>query len=109
MALGVLLGRAVPRLVPRARSAESRNDINSDSGRLDADDVSGSGEGALRAHRKSVPQSQSTGDFLGAELGHWAAIDVRAGDLFFTRVSRIHGGANPDWTRTMYHDGRVER
>ena len=110
MALGIALGRAVPGTGARTQPPERRNNFDSDSRGLDPDDVSAAGKGTLRAHRRSVPQSQSAGDFAVAELGHWSGADVCAGDHFPARISGIHGGLDPDRTGAMYRHGDcVER
>jgi ACR3 family arsenite transporter len=94
MGLGVALGFLAPGFTD-ARPHERGHHVDPHRGRPDPDDVPAAGEGPLRGARQGLPRQAGARALAGAELGHRAAVDVRARGALLARQARVHARPHP--------------
>ena len=120
MAVGVGLGHFLPGIGSFDRPLPGGHDQHPHRHRPDPDDVSAAGQGEIRGTGRRVPQLEGAGAVAGAELGHRADPDVRAGHRFMgflfplsagrPQVHAVHDRADPDRPGPLHRHGhRVER
>src|SRR5215207_8455408 len=72
---------------------------------LDPDDIPPVRQGPLRAAWRCLPQLEDPGALPGTELDRGSGPDVPAGDPVPARLSRVHGGIDPDRPGALHCHG----